>query len=247
MEQELFEGLKKSRNWALEVLCQDHLKRCWFLCCRLAGDTAGGAPLLIASLKAALGRVKEMTESPKEDLQELLSMEILTQYQKGLEPSEEFQALPPPQVAREYRPLVDEVEQLPPASRPYYWMYAYGGLKSEQISQAVGMEEEKLQGMIQHCEERLAQRRVQWDKPQRAAYIRLTTQLRDGGGNGFSQVQLSDTLLTTLWKEVGLPVKPAKKKEKKPWTRKRLTTLGVAVGVIALLIAAGVLALILMI
>ncbi len=108
------------------------------------------------------------------------------------------------------------------------------------------MEEEKLQEMLQHCEERLAQCRVKWDKPQRAAYIRLTTQLRDGGGNGFSQVQLTDTLLTTLWKETGLPVKPAKKKEKKPWTRKRLTALGVAVGVIALLIAAGVLALILM-
>lgn len=247
MEQELFEGLKKGKTWALETLCQEQLRRCWFLCFQLAGDTTQAAPLLISSLKGVLGVLKGRKEPPKEDLQELLSQEILSQYRKGVEPLEEFQALPPPQVAKEFQPLVGEMEQLPPTARPYYWMYAYGGLKPGQIAKAAGMEEEKIRELLSRWEERLKQRRSQWEKPQRAAYVRLTTQFRDGAGNGFSQVQLPETLLTELWKEVGLPVKPLKKREKKPWTKKKLTALGIAVGAAALLIAVGVLALVLLV
>ena len=50
----------------------------------------------------------------------------------------------------------------------------------------------------------------------------------------------------SLWKELGLPVKPPKERPKKPWTTKRLTVLGIAVGVASLAVAAAVLAFVLL-
>lgn len=245
MEQELFEGLKKGRNGAWEVLCRENLRRCWFLCCQMAGDPPGGASLLLASLKGAAEEWKCRKELPGESLQELLSQEILSQYRKGVEAREKFQNLPMPHVAGEFQPLVREVEQLPGEVRPYYWMYAYGDLNPRQIAQAAGLEEEQLERRLKEWEEKLAQRRAQWEKSQRAAYIRLTTQFRDGAGNGFAQVQLPAALLTALGNEAGLPIKPPKVRKEKPWTKKRLAVLGITVGGTAVLLALVVLALIL--
>ena len=246
MEQELFEGAKKHRKWALEMLCQENLKRSWFLCYRLAGDSAGAAPLLMESWKDALESVAARNEPPKEDFETILSGNILSRYEKGLVLAEEFEALPPPQVAKPYRALVGEVERVPLKVRPYYWMYAYGGMTPEQIAQATGQSGEKLAEQLSKEEETLSQRRARWNVTQRAAYVRLTTQFRDAGGNGFQEVQLPESLLTTLWKQVGLPVKPAKKRKKKMvWTKKRLAVLGVGVGIGAVVLAVGDLVLIL--
>ena len=46
--------------------------------------------------------------------------------------------------------------------------------------------------------------------------------------------------------QLALPVKPPKERPKKPWTTKRLTVLGIAVGVAALAVAAAVLAFVLL-
>ena len=245
MEQQLLEGVQKGRRWALEILCQENLKRSWFLCYQLAGDTAGAAPLLISSWKAALKSVSALKTPVEEDFETLLSGEILSQYQKGLEHLEEFESLPPPQVAKVYQPLVDEVGKLPPKARPYYWLYAYGGMTPQQISQAAGEPEQPLEERLAQWEEFLAQKRVRWTLPQRAAYVRLTTQFRDMAGNGFQEVEIPETLGMTLWKQVGLPVKPPKKRKKRPWTGKRLAFLGMGVGVGAVLLAVGVLVLVL--
>lgn len=86
-------------------------------------------------------------------------------------------------------------------------------------------------------------RSVGTTKPGR--YIRLTTQFRDGAGNGFAQVQLPAALLTALGNEAGLPIKPPKVQKEKPWTKKRLAVLGITVGGAAVLLALVVLALIL--
>lgn len=245
MEQELLEGVKKGRRWALEILCQENLKRSWFLCYQLARDTAGAAPLLISSWKAALESMSVLKEPAEEDFETLLSGEILSRYQKGVERSEEFESLPPPQVAKPYRPLVEEVGKLPPKARPYYWLYAYGGMSPQRISQTTGEPEKKLEEWLTQWEEFLAQKRARWNLTQRAAYVRLTTQLKDMAGNGFQEVEIPESLGLTLWKQLKLPVKPPKKRKKKPWTGKRLAVLGIGVGVGAVLLAAGILALIL--
>ena len=47
-------------------------------------------------------------------------------------------------------------------------------------------------------------------------------------------------------KECGLPVKPPKRRQKKPWTRKWLAAVGFAVGAGALLLAGGTVAAVLL-
>lgn len=76
--------------------------------------------------------------------------------------------------------------------------------------------------------------------------MRLSTQFRDPGGYGFQEARLPVSLLHGLWKELGLPVKPPKERPRKPWTTKRLTVLGIAVGMAALAVAAAVLAFVLL-
>ena len=145
-----------------------------------------------------------------------------------------------------YQYLVGEVKRLPAALRPLYWLYAYGGLDASQLAAVTGEDRDTLAQRLSQGEEQLAQRRASWTKPQRAAYVRLSTQFRDPGGYGFQEARLPVSLLHVLWKELGLPVKPPKERPRKPWTTKRLTVLGIAVGVASLAVAAAVLAFVLL-
>ena len=246
MEQELFEGLHKNRRWALEAVCQENLCRSWYLSYQLAGDAAGAASLLLSAWREALAALKNAKEAPGEDFQGLLSEKILAQYQQGVQPDTRFENLPPPKVGKSYQYLVGEVKRLPATLRPLYWLYAYGGLDASQLAAVTGEDSEALAQRLSQGEEQLAQRRASWTKPQRAAYVRLSTQFRDPGGYGFQEARLPVSLLHVLWKVLGLPVKSPKERPKKPWTTKRLTVLGIAVGVAALAVAAAVLAFVLL-
>ena len=167
----------------------------------------------------------------------------MAQYQQSVQPDTRFENLSPPKVGESYQYLVGEVKRLPAA---LYWLCAYGGLDASQLAAVTGEDSEALAQRLAQGEEQLAQRRASWTKPQRAAYVRLSTQFRDPGGYGFQEVQLPVSLLHVLWKELGLPVKPPKERPKKPWTTKRLTVLGIAVGVAVLAVAAAVLAFVLL-
>ena len=93
MEQELYEGLRKSRRWALEAVCRENLKRSWYLCCQLAGEPAGGAPLLLSAWKEALAAVKGMETLPSQDFAAILSEKIAALYQRGVAPKLQYEAL----------------------------------------------------------------------------------------------------------------------------------------------------------
>ena len=212
MEQELFEGLHKNRRWALEAVCQENLCRSWYLSYQLAGDAAGAASLLLSAWREALAALKNAREAPGEDFQGLLSEKILAQYQQGVQPDTRFENLPPPKVGKSYQYLVGEVKRLPAALRPLYWLYAYGGLDASQLAAVTEEDRDTLAQRLSQGEEQLAQRRASWTKPQRAAYVRLSTQFRDPGGYGFQEARLPVSLLHVLWKELGLPVKPPKER-----------------------------------
>lgn len=246
MEQELYEGLRKGRQWALEAVCRENLKRSWYLCCQLAGEPAGGASLLLSAWKEALAAVKGMETLPSQDFAAILSEKIAALYQRGVALKPQYEALPQPRLAASYQALATEVEKLPSKLRPYYWLSVYGGATPQQLASAAGWEPDVLKERLAQGEKWLAQRRAAWSKSQRAAYVRASTQLRDAAGNGFGEVQVPSALLTDLWKECGLPVKPPKRRQKKPWTRKRLAAVGFAVGVGALLLAGGTVAAVLL-
>ena len=57
MEQELLEGIRRGKKAALAALCQEHLRRCWFLCCQLTGNAAAGAPLFLEVWREALEKM----------------------------------------------------------------------------------------------------------------------------------------------------------------------------------------------
>ena len=119
MEQELYEGLRKGRRWALEAVCRENLKRSWYLCCQLAGEPAGGAPLLLSAWKEALAAVKGMETLPSQDFAAILSEKIAALYQRGVAPKLQYEALPQPRLAASYQALATEVEKLPSNLRPY--------------------------------------------------------------------------------------------------------------------------------
>ena len=127
-----------------------------------------------------------------------------------------------------------------------YQQQCYEAVTPRQLASAAGWEPDVLKERLAQGEKWLAQRRAAWSKSQRAAYVRASTQLRDAAGNGFGEVQVPSALLTDLWKECGLPVKPPKQRQKKPWTRKRLAAVGFAVGAGALLLAGGTVAAVLL-
>ena len=213
MEQELFEGLHKNRRWALEAVCQENLCRSWYLSYQLAGDAAGAASLLLSAWREALAALKNAKEAPGEDFQGLLSQKLLAQYQQSVQPDTRFENLSPPKVGESYQYLVGEVKRLPAA---LYWLCAYGGLDASQLAAVTGEDSEALAQRLAQGEEQLAQRRASWTKPQRAAYVRLSTQFRDPGGYGFQEVQLPVSLLHVLWKELGLPAKSPRSGPKSP-------------------------------
>ena len=245
MDQELFEGLKKGRRWALEAVCQENLQRSWYLSCQLTGNPASGGALLLGAWKGALEEVKGAGSPPEDSFQTILSRKLLELSQQGVEEDSAYQDLKSPQLAQALQPLEKEVTTLPPAIRPVYWLCSYGGLTAAQAAEITGVPLENLDAQLEDAQERLARRRSRWTVAQRAAYVRLSTQLRDIGGNGFTQVQLPERLLEALWKQDGLPVKPPKQRKRKPWTRRKLVSVGIGVGVAALLIAALTVALVL--
>ena len=118
MEQELYEGLRKGRRWALEAVCRENLKRSWYLCCQLAGEPAGGAPLLLSAWKEALAAVKGMETLPSHDFAAILSEKIAALYQRGVALKPQYETLPQPRLAASYQALATEVEKLPSNLRP---------------------------------------------------------------------------------------------------------------------------------
>ncbi|MGI6254946.1 MAG: hypothetical protein ACOYJZ_04885 [Acutalibacter sp.] len=238
MDQELFEGLKKGRRWALEAVCQEDLRRTWYLSCQLAGNPASGVPLLLAVWKEVLAEIKGAKTPPADSFQTLLSQKLLELSHKGVDPNPDYEDWKAPQLPPELQPLEKEVATLPQAIRPVFWVNTYGSLPVAQAARITDVPQEQLESQLEKAEEALSRRRSRWTMAQRAAYVRLSTLLRDIGGNGFAQVQLPDALLELLWKEDGLPVKPPKQRTRKPWTRRKVLSVGIAVGVAAVLIAA---------
>lgn len=245
MDQELFEGLKKGRRWALEAVCQENLQRSWYLSCQLAGGTASGVPLLLAAWKETLGKVKEAKSSPEDSFETLLSQQMLELSTRGVQEDPAYSQWKVPQLPQNLQALEKEVSILPPSLRPVFWMCTYGGLSPDQAAQITQIPLETLESQLRKGEELLTRRHSRWTVAQRATYVRLSTLLRDLGGNGFSQVQVPNPLRELLWKEDGLPVRPPKERKRKPWTRRKLVSLAVGVGVAAIVIASITVALVL--
>ena len=118
MDQELFEGLKKGRRWALEAVCRENLQRSWYLSCQLTGNPASGGALLLGAWKGALEEVKGAGSPPEDSFQTILSRKLLELSQQGVEEDSAYQDLKSPQLAQALQPLEKEVTTLPPAIRP---------------------------------------------------------------------------------------------------------------------------------
>ena len=94
-------------------------------------------------------------------------------------------------------------------------------------------------------EEQLAQRRASWTKPQRAAYVRLSTQFRDRA-LWLPRGTVARVFAACPLEGAGPACQAPQGAAQKAWTTKRLTVLGIAVGVAALAVAAAVLAFVLL-
>ena len=149
-----------------------------------------------------------------------------------------------PRLEGPFRQVERLIHTLPPDCRPLMWLELCGGLGEEELSQALGKEAEETKALRQRGEEELERRKQRWPMCQRAAYIVAMTQLKDPSGSGFQEVAVPDALLTALWKEAGLPVKPVPQKPrkvKKPWNWKQKLAFGIAVALGVIVFVTGTL------
>lgn len=94
-------------------------------------------------------------------------------------------------------------------------------------------------------EEQLAQRRASWTKPQRAAYAPFHP-VPGPGRLWLPRGTVARVFAACPLEGAGPARQAPKERPRKPWTTKRLTVLGIAVGVAALAVAAAVLAFVLL-
>ena len=240
MEQELLEGIRRGKKAALAALCQEHLRRCWFLCCQLTGSAVAGAPLFLEVWREALEKLQG--EEAGTDPQKLLAQTAGELARKGVDPQREWKNLPLARLAPELQRVERLYRSLPPECRPVLWLQLCGGLTEEELSQAWGKTKGEAPMLLAQGEEELERRRQRWTLSQRAAYLLALTQLKDPSGAGFQEVEVPEKLLAALWRETGLPVKPKPQKpqkQKKPWNWKQKLAVGMAAGLGMLVVALG--------
>ena len=117
----------------------------------------------------------------------MLFAEILSLFQKGVEPDADYAQLSPPQVAEEYQPFVEEIQSLSEKYRPVYLMNVYGGLSSERMAEIMEISPEQTAEWLQAAQNEISEKTVPSEnKKQRARSVQLFTAFRNPSGIGFS-------------------------------------------------------------
>lgn len=78
MEGMIYAGLKKKEQKIFEKLCEENLKRSWFICYQITQDTCTAVPLLLAAWQESITQVMDTSTIPEETFHEILFSNIFT-------------------------------------------------------------------------------------------------------------------------------------------------------------------------
>lgn len=199
MDEEMYLGIKKGKSKTWEKLKSENLQRSWFLSYETTQKVETAAPLFLKAWELAVKKIRESEKNGPEDFSSLLSGEILALSQEPLVPDGEYRNAAPPQLARPYQHLVQEIRQLSPQWRTIYLLNTYGGLSRNRIAEITGKSWEEVDMLLQSAQKELADHRdISRSKEDRLRDAQLTTQLRNPQGTVYQAIQVPDFLVASL-------------------------------------------------
>lgn len=194
MEGMIYAGLKKKGQKIFEKLCEENLKRSWFICYQITQDTCTAVPLLLAAWQESITQVMDTSTIPEETFHEILFSNIFTLSLGDLICDCSYQQLDPPQVAKKYERFVQEITFVSKERRLPYLIRLYGNISTNRMSEILGIQTDEVSQSIIEAETEIREKSSPLLMEQWAEKIRLSAEFRNPTGSGFREVIIPDLL-----------------------------------------------------
>lgn len=195
--------LKKGNSKAFNALCEEELKRMWFICYHCTLDVNTAAELLAKAWKETVFQIVRKDSVPTDSFGNLFSQTIFQFYKNGWEKGGNFEGLSPPKISAEYQALVTGIDRLEEYDRYIYLLNTLGGLTVQAISEftqrTVDAEKEELARIG-----RAAQSYKEINDKNYAQNVLLFTQFKNPSGDVFADIEIDNKILTRLYHDFQL-------------------------------------------
>ena len=208
MDYELHYKLKRGNYKAFRSLYELELKKLWFICYHITQNVASAAPLLLRSWKAAIETIAGQENAPIDSFSALVSSEIFKAVTEKIEPDEDYESIPIPQIYKQYGPYVNGIKQMEYKDRYIYLLTTFGGLNAGTVSELLAISFEEAKDVIAKAGSK-AQDTQEIKKLDFALGVRLSTSFKSPNGSPFVNIDVPEFIITTLEHDYQLVMKEA--------------------------------------
>ena len=208
MDYDLHYKLKRGNYKAFRSLYELDLKRLWFICYHITQNVASAAPLLLRSWKAAIETIAGQENAPRDSFSALVSSEIFKAVTEKIEPDEDYESIPIPQISKQYGPYVNGIKQMEYKDRYIYLLTTFGGLNAGTVSELLAISFEEAKDVIAKASSK-AQDTQEIKKLDFALGVRLSTSFKSPNGSPFVNIDVPEFIITTMEHDYQLVMKEA--------------------------------------
>ena len=218
------EKLKRGDMRIFREVCRLELRRFWFICHCIAGDTEQAAPLLLDAWKKASEKVVTAAQTPEERFGMLVAAEVFQAAADGLSADPAYSALTAPAVSEQYAVFVAAIERMAYAERYIYLLHTFGGLSISAVAALLDIPFEQAKQLLADLAVQ-AQSGPEIKKLGLRDAMYLSTQFKSPDGQAFLRIAVPQPVCAALEQDYRTLLlengkKPRKDKIRKEKTRK---------------------------
>ena len=197
MDYDVYYKLRRGNSRAFRELCDNELRRLWFVCYQIMQDPGKAASLLLTGWKQTVEEIVLSDSVPQKGFREIFSQKAFASTRGELESSDEFEALSEPKVAKEYLVFVQAIKQLDYEERCMYLLTTFGGFSVHDLSSALNVSFESCKKRVSDIS-RKAQNSAGIKKLGMKNSVFLSTQFRCPDGKPFVNIDIPQVLINAL-------------------------------------------------
>ena len=192
MDTVLHGKLMKGNMQAYQQLCNEEMKRLWFVCFHITQKTETAAPLLQKVWKETLEEILSQKLAPKKSFQELAAEKIRQMAaEQEFTAETEYAEIARPELPSQYQSLVTAIDELDMPQRTLFLLHIFGKLSYVHLANAMSTDIDEVKQQLKAIAMQVQSSAIKMSGKQS---VQLTTAFQYGDGRIFQNVQMDRNL-----------------------------------------------------